>query len=145
MLVRELMTTDVVTVEAAASVRTAVRTMLEADVGCVLVMEESVPVGIFTKTDALVVGYECDCPFSTIDVTEGMSDDLVTGDPEMTVREAATRMTRETIKKLPIVEDFEVVGIITVTDIVSEHSALLEEALGLNVRRREWSFEEPEE
>lgn len=134
------MSEDVLTVPMDTTVREAVRTMLETDVGSVLVMEGTAPMGIFTGTDALVVGYECDCPFSTIPVTEGMSGDLVTGTPDMTVREAAETMTREGIKKLPIVEDFDVVGIVTLTDIVREHATLLKEAYGLNVRRRDWDF-----
>lgn len=141
MLVRELMTDDVITVPRDTTVRTAVRTMLEERVGSVIVVEGEVPVGIFTGTDALGVAYECDCPFSAIGVEEGMSDDLVTGSPDMTVRSAARTLTEHGIEKLPIVADMELVGILTLNDIVREHATLLKEAYGLDVRRRKWTFE----
>lgn len=142
MLVRELMTEDVVTVTGEATVRTAVRTMLEEQIGSVIVVEAGVPVGIFTATDALLVAYDCDCPFSEIDVAEGMTEDLLTGTPEMTVREAARQLTEAGIEKLPIVEDMELVGIITLNDIGREHATLLKEAYGLDVRKRKWTFED---
>ena len=145
MLVHELMVEDVITVDRETTVREAVATMLEAHVGSVIVEEDSIPVGIFTGTDALVAGYDCDCAFSDISVERAMSDDLVTGSPDMTVRSAADTMSEAGVRKLPIVEDFEIVGIITYSDIVSAHSTLLQEASGFNVRRRKWSFEEEEE
>lgn len=145
MLVRELMSTEVVTVDVDATVRTAVETMLAEGVGSVIVMDETVPVGIFTGSDAIRVGYECDCSYSTIPVTEGMSDDLVTGEPGMTVRDAAKKLTEAGIEKLPIVEDFEVVGIITLTDIVREHAVLLQEANRGAARKAKWGFTEEDE
>ncbi len=140
MLVRELMTQDVVTVTEEVTVRTAVRTMLEEQIGSVLVVDGDIPVGIFTATDALLVAYDCDCPFSEIQVTEGMTEDLLTGSPEMTVREAARRLTEAGIEKLPIVESMELVGILTLNDIGREHATLLKEAYGLDVRKRKWTF-----
>lgn len=145
MLVRDLMVEDVISVSRDATVKDAVRTMLEERVGSVIVTEEELPVGIFTGSDALATGYDCDCPFSDISVERGMSEDLVTGDPDMTVRSAATEMSEAGVRKLPIVEDFEVVGIITFTDIVRAHATLIDEAYGLNVRRRKWSFEEEDD
>lgn len=145
MLVHELMVEDVITVQRDTTVREAVATMLEAHVGSVIVEEDSIPVGIFTGTDALVAGYDCDCPFSDIAVERAMSDDLVTGSPDMTVRSAADTMSEAGVRKLPIVEEFDIVGIITYSDIVRAHSTLLKEASGFNVRRRKWSFEEEEE
>jgi CBS domain-containing protein len=145
MLVRELMTDSVVEVTPDTTVRSAVKTMLGEGIGSVLVVEESVPVGIFTGTDALVVAYECDCPFSEIEVATGMTEDLVTGTPDMTVREAAKRLTEAGIEKLPIVQDMEVAGILTLNDIVREHTSLIKEAYGLDVRRRKWTFDEDDD
>lgn len=142
MLVRELMTDSVVAVTPDTTVRSAVKTMLGEGIGSVIVAEDSVPVGIFTGTDALLVAYECDCPFSEIAVAEGMTEDLVTGSPDMTVREAASRLTEAGIEKLPIVEDMELAGILTLNDIVHEHTTLIQEAYGHDVRRRKWTFDE---
>lgn len=140
MLVRVLMTDSVITVSRDTTVRSAVKTMLEAGAGSVIVADQTAPVGIFTGTDALIVAYECDCPFSEITVEEGMTADIVTGEPDMTVREAARRLNEAGIEKLPIVQDMELVGIVTLNDIVREHTNLLKEAYGLDVRRRKWTF-----
>lgn len=145
MLVRELMTEDVVTVPREATVRTAVRTMLDEQIGSVIVLDEGVPVGIFTATDALLARYDCEYPFSEIQVPEGMTEDLITGSPEQTVREGARQLTEAGIEKLPISEDMELVGILTLNDIGREHATLLKEAYGLDVRKRQWTFEDTDD
>lgn len=61
MLVQELMTTDVVTCDADATLRQAVGLLLEHGVGSViLTSDEGNPTGIITETDALRAGYETD-------------------------------------------------------------------------------------
>mgnify|MGYP006299042149 CR=1 FL=1 len=138
MQVSELMSRDVVTVRRDVTLAEAVERMLERVVGSVIVTEDGLPVGIVTQTDVLGIGYERDVPFSDIPVPAAMTEELVTGDPEMTVRRAVDVMTENDIKKLPIVEDFSVVGIVTISAVVREHVTLISEAKYASNRRREW-------
>ncbi|MFB6082071.1 MAG: CBS domain-containing protein [Halanaeroarchaeum sp.] len=128
MLVRELMSTDVVTVEEDATVADAVVAMLRNDVGSVIVRREGTPTGILTETDALYWAAKTGEPLADIPVADAMTDDLVTGTRDMTVRRAVDTMNQHGIKKLAIVEEFQVVGVVTMTDVVRHHSSLIKEA-----------------
>ena len=138
MLVREAMSTELVTVPLAASVHEAVKRMLQAGVGSVIVTHESDPVGILTETDALIAGYRTARSFEEIPVKPAMSRPLQTIAPEATVRAAVDQMHREAIKKLAVVEGLDLVGIITATDIATKHDALVAEALALDRDRTRW-------
>ncbi|MFW6385173.1 MAG: CBS domain-containing protein [Halodesulfurarchaeum sp.] len=142
MLVRELMTTEVVAVPLGAFLDEAVDLMLQHDVGSVLVMDESTPVGIVTETDVLAIGSEREAPFGDIAVGDAMSEELITGQPNTTVSRAIETMNEHGIKRLPIVEEFRVVGIVTISDVVREHVALISEAYGRSDRRLDWTAED---
>jgi CBS domain-containing protein len=128
MRVRELMSTDLVTVPTETDMQTVAERMLYNRVGSVLVTNDGTPCGIVTETDALTVGYAADKPFSAVSVVAAMSQPLQTIEPTATVRTAATRMVEEDIKKLPVVDGLDVQGIVTMSDIVRAHSDLLNEA-----------------
>ncbi|MFB6114166.1 MAG: CBS domain-containing protein [Halodesulfurarchaeum sp.] len=142
MEVGELMTTDVKSVTESASLAEAVGVMLEADVGSVIVVDEDVPVGIVTETDVLRTAYSRDVRFSEIRVNEAMTAEVITIEPESTVRRAVESMNENHVKKLPVVSDFEVVGIVTLSDVVREHLTLISEAEGRRKRREDWFAED---
>lgn len=129
MLVRELMTTDVVTCPEDATLSDAVGALLEHGVGSViLVSEEGNPTGIVTETDALRAGYETDDPFSEIQVGDLSHGAVVTAKTDETVQHVARRMAGEGVKKVPVIDGIDLVGIITLTDIVWHLSDLRAEA-----------------
>ena len=131
MRVKELMSRDVVTVPAGATMKGAAGQMLHNGVGSVIVMNDGTPAGIVTEMDALRVGYATNRPFEQVPVRKVMSRPLVTIEPTKTVKTAIGRMRRENVKKLPVVSGFEPIGIITMTDIIMNHSELLKEARSL--------------
>ncbi|MFB6266155.1 MAG: CBS domain-containing protein [Halodesulfurarchaeum sp.] len=141
MQVRDLMTEAVVSVTASATLDEVAAKMLQYDVGSVIVMRGDVPVGIVTERDLIEAGHRQNAPFSDIRVREAMEDEFVTGSPDMTVRAAVERMNETGRKKLPIVSDFEVVGILTVTDVVSAHTDLIREAYERDRDRTRWFSE----
>jgi len=81
--------------------------------------------------DALRVGYATNYLFEEVPVRKVMSRPLVTIEPTKTVRTAIGRMRKEDVKKLPVVSGFDLVGIITMTDIILNHGELLNEARSL--------------
>ena len=131
MRVKELMSRDVVTVPAGATMKGAAGQMLHNGVGSVIVMNDGTPAGIVTEMDALRVGYATNRPFEQVPVRKVMSRPLVTIEPTKTVKTAIGRMRRENVKKLPVVSGFEPIGIITMTDIIMNHGELLKEARSL--------------
>jgi CBS domain-containing protein len=119
MQVRQIMSSPVVTVDAGATLHDAVREMLERGVGSVVVVDSG-PVGIVTRTDALRETYRSDGSLSAHPVARAMSRDLATTTRKASVRSAVEEMKRRGVKRLPVRDGVELVGIVTVTD-VAEH------------------------
>lgn len=128
MNVRELMSTDLVTVPATADMQTVAERMLYNQVGSAIVTDDGTPCGIVTETDALTVGYAADKPFSEVSVVAAMSNPLTTIQPTASMRKATDRMVAEGVKKLPVIADLDIEGIITMTDIVRNHSDIVKQA-----------------
>jgi len=138
MLVREAMSTDVVTVNSDADLRSAAKTMLQHGVGSAIVTHQDNPVGIITETDALKAGAVTNRPFAKIPVRKIMSHPLRTTRPTATVRAAVSKMQGESLKKLAVVDGMDLVGIITITDIIRNHETLLKHAVSLDQHRSRW-------
>jgi len=138
MLVRDVMSTNVVTVDANAAVRDAVGRMLDAGVGSVVVTKEDNPAGMLTKQDVLRVGHDHDRPLSEIPVYAATSRPLVTARPSEPVRVAAARMFDEDVHHLPVAEDTALEGIVTATDLLAAQDDLLAEAREDAEQREEW-------
>lgn len=139
MLVRELMSRDVVTCPADATLREAVGELCQHDVGSViLVSEDGHPTGMVTESDALRAGYESDRPFSEIQVSDLSHRAVVTASPDETVQHVARRMADEGVKKVPVLDGIDLVGIVTLTDIVWHLSDLRSEAAEFAEMGREW-------
>jgi len=128
MRVSELMSRELVTVPVGATMKGAAGQMLQNGVGSVIVLNGETPAGIITEMDALRVGYATNRAFEKVPVRKVMSRPLKTIEPNKTVRTAVGRMQKEGIKKLPVVSGFDLVGIITMSDIIFKHSTLLAEA-----------------
>jgi len=115
--IEEIMTKNVVTLGGKATIREAVAIMDEHGIGCLVVIQDESPIGIITERDILKrVLLEAKDP-STMKVFQIMSAPLFFGDPEMNVQDAVKLMTGKKIKKLPIIENGCLVGMITLTDL----------------------------
>ena len=126
MLVRDAMNKRVVAIKPNATVREAAKIMTKYRIGSLLVMEDEKLVGIVTELDILwKVVAEGRNPETTL-VNEIMSKEVVTIKPDQTLEDAAQLMVEKKIKKLPVVEDDKVVGIITATDLISIQPKLIE-------------------
>jgi len=114
----DVMTKSVISVDAALTVNETAKMMEDAKVGAVIVMEDNVPVGIVTDRDFSVKvaahAYQITEPVKQI-----MSSPLFSINSDESVRIAADLMYERKIRKLPVIDDEKVVGIITATDIVS--------------------------
>ncbi|MFB6308159.1 MAG: CBS domain-containing protein [Haloarculaceae archaeon] len=139
MFVQDLMTTDVVTVDVDASLQTAVGRLLEHNVGSVVVVDEDEhPLGILTEEDALRGGYQAGDPFEAMTVRDVAHRPLVTTKPTATVPHVANKMANNDVKRVPVMEDLDLVGIITLTDIVWHLSEIRAEASKLQHAREKW-------
>lgn len=139
MLVKDVMATDIVTCDVGATLQIAVERMLRNDVGSVIVTHDGDPYGILTQTDALHAGAVTERPFPDIPVKKVANNPLVTASKNETVRTAIDRMHDKKIKKLPVVEDLDVVGIITQSDISAHFHSFIREAHALEQGHATWS------
>jgi CBS domain-containing protein len=117
MNVEELMIKNVVTVHSDTLVEEAVKIMNTHEIGCLVVVENGKPIGIITERDLLKRVLEQDRPPKTVKIAEIMSKPLIYGNSQMELEEAARLMFRKKVKKLPIMKDGELVGLITLTDL----------------------------
>ncbi len=119
--VKDLMTKDVLTIDASKTVGDAAALMSKNDVGDLVVMDNNLPVGIVTERDfvrrVLAEGKTPD-----IRISEIMSSPLRVIDPEAPIKEAARRMVSKGIRRLVVIKDNKLVGIITTTDFARQLS-----------------------
>ncbi|MEM2242206.1 MAG: CBS domain-containing protein [Candidatus Bathyarchaeia archaeon] len=125
LLVKDVMITDVVTVEPNVNVRRAVRAMNDFEIGCLIVVEAGRVVGVLTERDVLKrVVDEGRNPDKTL-VKEVMSKPPITINPDADLEDAIELMFKHKIKKLPVVENGKLVGLVTFTDLVRAQPALI--------------------
>jgi CBS domain-containing protein len=114
--VREVMTTELITVEPSTSVAAAVTVMGMQSVGAVLAMEKGRLEGIFTERD-LVRALSNDIGASSQPVAHWMTRDPVTVGPEASVEEALEIMLAGNFRHLPVMEREIVAGIVSIRDL----------------------------
>lgn len=137
MQVREILSRDVVSVGSDATLQTAVEAMLENRVGSVLVVDAGLR-GILTESDALLAGYRTERPFTELPVRRVMSTDLVTVTESTSVKRALESMREHGVKKLPVVDGLDVVGVVTVTDVGTHLPEALSEVRSARRHRGRW-------
>lgn len=115
--VEDIMIESVITVDADATVMRAVKTMNEHEIGCLVVTRRGKAVGIITERDLLkrVIGKSKN-PAKT-KVREIMTKPLIAGQPDMELEDATKLMFERKIKKLPVVDHGQLLGLITLTDV----------------------------
>ena len=126
LLVRDVMSENVRTVRSNSTITEVVRKMNKFEIGSVVVVEGERPVGIITERDILRRVLEVTLAAEAMKAKEIMSSPLMTVDGETTVEEAARMMADRRIKKLPVVKDRKLIGIVTSTDIVRNSPRLVE-------------------
>lgn len=115
---RDIMVRQVINVDADASLKDVVTLMNRYEIGSVIICKNQLPVGIVTERDLLkrvlanVPGLE------HIKVEQIMSKPVVTGKPDMELEQAITLMIERKIKKLPIIDDKKLLGLVSLTDIL---------------------------
>ncbi len=115
--VKDIMTKDVVTIEVEKSIFDAAQIMTSKGLGCLIVVDKSLPVGIITERDIVrrIVAKR-----SSIDLNLGevMTKTLITVDPDTSLKEAARVMSTNKIRRLPVLKENKLVGIVVSSDFV---------------------------
>jgi len=111
------MSKNVLTVEKSMTLQEAAQQMKESSIGCVIVMDDSKPIGIVTERDFVTKIAADGRPLFT-EIYEVASSPLITIKSGETVWEASETMKEKGIHKLPVMDNDQITGIVTTTDIV---------------------------
>ena len=123
MQVRDVMTHATITETASDTLRAAATRMWRQQTGSLLIYEDGRLAGIITERDLLrAVALGADMETSTVD--EAMSTEVFTVPPDMPLHEAAREMAARWIRHLPVVEDGELLGVLSMRDITGIFAAL---------------------
>jgi CBS domain-containing protein len=118
--VEEIMTRDPRTVNASDTIVDAARTMNEADIGDVVVVDNGDVQGIVTDRDIVVRAIaEGRDPQST-SVSDVCTTGIDTIEPSASVDDALRKMRDADIRRLPVVQDGRPVGIVSLGDLAVE-------------------------
>ncbi len=116
-LVRDIMTRSLITVDASATINEAAKLMEKAKVGSVVVTENKIPIGIMTDRDFAITIAAHAYPIQT-KVKQVMSAPLVHIRSDDEVWTAADIMYSRKIRRLPVLDEDELLGIVSATDFV---------------------------
>lgn len=114
-LVKDIMTKSLIMVDSSATVNEAAKMMEKSKVGSVIVMEKNTPIGIMTDRDFAITIAAHAYPIHT-KVRQVMSSPLIHITPDDEVWVAADLMYSRKIRRLPVLDEDELLGIVTSTD-----------------------------
>jgi CBS domain-containing protein len=127
MLVKDAMSSPVVTTNEEASSNKVARLMDENKVGAVVVMnKEGKPLGIITEKDLVIRVLSKNLAPDTIKAKDIMTSPLVTIEPEATISEAARKMSSMNIRRLVVLYKGNLVGLVSSKDVLSVMPELIE-------------------
>ena len=118
MFVKEVMSKPAISIEQDDTVFDASMIYKQKHVGCLIVTDKGDVVGVLTERDIIERSICLDRNPRETNVREIMTPDVITIQELDTLQKAADVMMKNRIKKLPVIKDDTVVGIITASDIV---------------------------
>ncbi|MFD2922157.1 CBS domain-containing protein [Halobacillus naozhouensis] len=117
-LLKEYMTTNVESSKTSDDLKTLAEKMEKDDVGFLPIVENEKYAGVVTDRDIVVKGLAK----GTGKAEDIMTENVVTGSPNMEVEEAAKLMQEHQIKRLLVVDDETINGVVTLGDLGVEHA-----------------------
>jgi CBS domain-containing protein len=118
--IRDVMTSDPVTVDPHASATDAARAMRDADAGAMLVVEEGHLRGLLTDRDIVVRAIADGRDPKEVEVAELCSADVEALSPDDDVEKAVQLMRERHVRRIPVVEGEKPVGIVSIGDLAIE-------------------------
>jgi CBS domain-containing protein len=122
MIVRDIMSKDIVSLNSEDSIERAAQIMSQFDVGSVPVCKNEELVGIVTDRDITLRSVAPGGFSNEQKIKDVMTSNPVTGNPNMNIHDAAKIMSEQQIRRLPIIENNHLVGILSLGDISVEPS-----------------------
>lgn len=130
--IREIMSSNVATITPQDSVIKAAQIMSHYNIGSVPVVENGNVVGILTDRDIVLRSVALGGDLSQIQAQQVMTSNVVTATPDMGIENAAQMMASNQIRRLPVVENQQLVGMVALGDLAIESEHIDEAGDALN-------------
>jgi signal-transduction protein with cAMP-binding, CBS, and nucleotidyltransferase domain len=127
MLVKDVMSSPVITIKEDAPANRAAELMDKEDLGCIIVTnEEGKPLGIITERDLVVRVLAKNVKPDSTKASEVMTSPLITIEPDATISDAARRMSRLNIRRLGVLYKGQITGLLSSKDVLAVMPELIE-------------------
>jgi len=114
--VQDIMTRKVISTDQNSTMDKVTKLMSEKKIGSVVILDGANPTGIITVRHILKLAEACQAPVS-LSAKDIMTHPIITISPDANLRAASILMLQRGIKKLAVVENNKLVGLVTTTDI----------------------------
>jgi len=115
--IRDIMEKNVVTIEDDKTALDAANLISEKDVSFLVIMKNSIPIGVLSESDFVKRLAADDKKASEVIVSEIMSSNFRWVEPETEIEDAIQKMLNNNIRRLVILDDSKLAGVITQTDL----------------------------
>lgn len=120
--VKEIMSTDVKTIMMNDDIIKAAKVMKEEDIGLIPVVDQQNKcIGVVTDRDIVIRGL-AEKKSASLKVEDVISKNIVSVKPDTDVKQVTELMAQEQVRRLPVVEDDQIVGIVSMADMANETS-----------------------
>ena len=127
MLVKDVMSSPVITIEETAPANLVANLMDKDELGCIIVTnKEGKPLGIITERDLVVRVLAKNAKPDSLKATDVMTSPLITIEPDATITEAARRMSRLNVRRLGVIYKGQITGLLSSKDILGVMPELIE-------------------
>ena len=117
--IRDIMEKNVITIENNKTAQDAAKIIAEKDISFLVVMNDDLPEGVLSESDFVRKIAAEDRKSSDVPISEIMSYKFRSVGPTTTIEDAVQKMLNNNIRRLLIIEDDKLVGVITQTDLAS--------------------------
>ena len=117
--IRDIMEKNVITIEKNKTAQDADKIIAEKDISFLVVMNDDLPEGVLSESDFVRKIAAEDRKSSDVPISEIMSYKFRSVGPTTTIEDAVQKMLNNNIRRLLIIEDDKLVGVITQTDLAS--------------------------
>lgn len=133
MQIRDIMTNPVISVKTDTPIFDVSKLMKEHNIGSIPVCDNSgAVVGIVTDRDIVTRNIANGTDPKTIIASDVMTTDVVSATPSMDIREVSRIMATQQVRRLPVVENNRLVGMVALGDMAATHSFDIEASRALS-------------
>ena len=115
--IRDIMQKNVITIEHDKTAHDAARLISEKDISFLVIMKDNTPIGVLTESDFVKRLSAKDKKASGVIISEIMSNKFRWVNPETEIEDAIQKMLNNNIRRLLILDDDKLVGVLTQTDL----------------------------